>query len=154
VCQKCKFSCKTLYESESGFLKKFLWNNLRVTNMWRLFHAVFHVLRGPRPQDAGTPLLSSVLTSESDLGPGKGLHGQSNLPGSLHRLLTNANLLTHFIILIAVLENVPLDSGLQKRSRHLFHSKRRSGRDRESNPGHLLGRQRCKTLSHPLRLES
>jgi hypothetical protein len=36
--------------------------------------------------------------------------------------------------------------------RHLFHSKRRSVRDRESNPGHLLGQQRRKTLSHPLRL--
>jgi hypothetical protein len=51
-----------------------------VTNLQRLYHAVFHVLRGPRPQDAGTPLLSSVLTSESDSGPGKGLHRQSNLP--------------------------------------------------------------------------
>jgi hypothetical protein len=38
-----------------------------------------------------------------------------------------ANFLTHFIISIAVLENVPL-----------FHTKHRSGRDWESNPGHLL----------------
>jgi hypothetical protein len=46
-----------------------------VTNLRRLYHAVFHdVLRGPRPQD--------VLTSESDQEPGKGLHQQSksNLP--------------------------------------------------------------------------
>jgi hypothetical protein len=47
-----------------------------------------------------------------------------------------ANFLTHFLISIAVLENVPPDAEL------LFHTKHRSGRDRESNPGHLLGRQR------------
>jgi hypothetical protein len=28
------------------------------------------------------------------------------------------------------------------RKEPLFHTKHRSGRDRESNPGHLLGRQR------------
>jgi hypothetical protein len=35
---------------------------------------------------------------------------------------------------------------------HIFHTNRRSGWDQGSNPGHLRGRQRCKTLSHPLRL--
>jgi hypothetical protein len=34
---------------------------------------------------------------------------------------------------------------------HLFYSKRRSGRDQKWNPGHLRGKQRRKTLSHPLR---
>jgi hypothetical protein len=38
------------------------------------------------------------------------------------------------------------------RKEPLFHTKRRSDRDRESNPGHLHGRQCRKTLSHPLRL--
>jgi hypothetical protein len=41
-----------------------LWNNSGGTNLQRLFHAVFQVLRGPKPQDAGAPSLSSVLTSE------------------------------------------------------------------------------------------
>jgi hypothetical protein len=87
-----------------------------VTNLQRLFHAIFHVLRGPKPQDVEAPLLSSVLTSKSDSGPCKGLHRQSNLPRSLHRLLTTAIFLTHFIISIAVLENLPPDAGLQKRA--------------------------------------
>jgi hypothetical protein len=62
-----------------------------------------------------------------------------------------ANFLTHFIISIAVLENVPPDAD-KSHLFHLFHTNRRSSRDRGSNPGHLLGRQRCKTLSRPLRL--
>jgi hypothetical protein len=41
-----------------------------------------------------------------------------------------ANFLIHFLISIAVLENLPPDAGLQKNA--LFHTKRRSGRDRES----------------------
>jgi hypothetical protein len=45
-----------------------------------------------------------------------------------------------YIISFAVLENVPPRQGYRKEP--LFHTKRRSGRDRESNPGHLLGRQR------------
>jgi hypothetical protein len=44
----------------------------------------------------------------------------------------------------------PLTQGYRKEPP--FHSKRRSGWDRESNPGHLRGKQRCKTLCHPLRL--
>jgi hypothetical protein len=47
-----------------------------------------------------------------------------------------ANFLTHFIISIAVLENVPLTQGYRKEP--LFHTKRRYGRDRESNPGPCL----------------
>jgi hypothetical protein len=39
-----------------------------------------------------------------------------------------ANFLTHFIISIAVLENVPPDAGLQKK-KTLFHTKRKSSRD-------------------------
>jgi hypothetical protein len=31
-----------------------LWNNSALTNLRSLLHAEFHVLRGPRPQDAGT----------------------------------------------------------------------------------------------------
>jgi hypothetical protein len=54
--------------------------------------------------------------------------------------------LTYFIISIAVLENVPPGAGLQKKS-HLFHSKRRSGRDRESNPGHLRGKHAAAALT-------
>jgi hypothetical protein len=45
--------------------------------------------------------------------------------------------LTYFIISIAVLETGPLTQGYRKEP--LFHT---TGRDRESNPGHLLGRQR------------
>jgi hypothetical protein len=63
---------------------------------------------------------------------------------------TTAIFLTRFIISIAVLEKVPLTKGYRKEP--LFHTKRRSIPDWESNPGHLLGRQRHYTLSHPLRL--
>jgi hypothetical protein len=45
--------------------------------------------------------------------------------------------LSYFIISIAVLKNVPPDAGLQKRATFPHFS----GRDRESNPGHLLGRR-------------
>jgi hypothetical protein len=38
-----------------------LWNNSELTNLQRLYHAVFHVLRRPRPQDAGTPSLLAVF---------------------------------------------------------------------------------------------
>jgi hypothetical protein len=47
--------------------------------------------------------------------------------------LATATFLTHFIISIAVRENVPLTQGYRKET--LFHTKRRSGWDRESNPG-------------------
>jgi hypothetical protein len=57
--------------------------------------------------------------------------------------------LTHFIISLAVLESVqqswrtcPLMQGYRKETLFHFHTKRRSGRDRESSPGHLVGRQR------------
>jgi hypothetical protein len=36
----------------------FLWNNEAVVHYSDLWHAVFYVLRRPRPQDAGTPLLT------------------------------------------------------------------------------------------------
>jgi hypothetical protein len=64
-----------------------------------------------------------------------------------------ANLLTHFVISIAVLENVPPDAELQKRA-HFSTLNIGLAWDRESNPGHLRGKQRRKTLSHPLRLFS
>jgi hypothetical protein len=81
---------------EMCFYAFILWNNSGVTNLQILYHAVFHILIGPRPQDAGTPLLSSVLTSESDSGPGKGLHRQSNLPRCLHRLFATAKKMNYF----------------------------------------------------------
>jgi hypothetical protein len=88
-------------------------NYSRLTNLRRLSHVVFYVLRGPRLQDAGTPLLSSALTLESDPGPGKGLHDQSNLHWSLHRPWP----LQFFCAIIQCncsACNVPLDLGLQK----------------------------------------
>jgi hypothetical protein len=96
----------------------FLSNNEVVVHLSDLWHAVLHVLRGPRPQE--------IFASAN----------------------ANFNL---FIISIAVLENVPPYAGLQKKIQ-LFHTNRRSGRDRGSNPGHLLGRQRRYPLSNPLRL--
>jgi hypothetical protein len=97
-----------------------------VTNLGRLFHAVFQVQRKPRPQDAGTPSLSSVLTSESDSGPGKGLHRQSNLPRSLHRLQIQ------LYSAIAVVATCPRMRVTEKSQ--LFLTNCRSGWDRESNP--------------------
>jgi hypothetical protein len=78
-----------------------------VTNLQRLYHAVFHALRGPSPQDAGTPLLSSVFTSDSDSGPVKGLHRQSNLPWSLHRLLATAIFLSNYTVQLQCLQCAP-----------------------------------------------
>jgi hypothetical protein len=56
-----------------------------------------------------------------------------------------------YIISIAVLENVPPRRRVSEKS-HLFHTNLRSGWDQGSNPGHLRGRQRRKTLSHPPQL--
>jgi hypothetical protein len=56
---------------------------------------------------------------DSKLGPGPpawgiAMHSQSNLKSP--QTLATATILTHFIISIAVLENVPPDAGLQKRA--------------------------------------
>jgi hypothetical protein len=56
------------------------------------------------------------------------------------------------IISIAVLENVSPTQGYRKG--YLFHTNRRSGWDRESNPVHLRGRQRRKPLSHAPRRQN
>jgi hypothetical protein len=57
--------------------------------------------------------------------------------------------LTHFIISIAVLENVPPDAGLQKGATFFTLN---LGLAQESNLGHLRGKQQHYPLSHPLRL--
>jgi hypothetical protein len=52
----------------SPFVKVFiLWNNLALTNLRSLLHAVFHVLRGPRPLDAETPLLPLLQKMYPDI---------------------------------------------------------------------------------------
>jgi hypothetical protein len=59
--------------------------------------------------------LATVLTLKSDPDrPPIEMHSQSNLKSP--QTLVTANFLTHFIISIAVLENVPPDAGLQKRA--------------------------------------
>jgi hypothetical protein len=64
-----------------------------------------------------------------------------------------ANCLTHFIISIAVLENVPPDAGLQKRATFSTLNVGLAGTGIEPGPGSVVrGRQRRKTLCHPLRL--
>jgi hypothetical protein len=79
-----------------------------VGNLPRLYHAVFHLLRGPRPQDVGTPSpFLSVLTSESASGPGKGLHRQSNLTWSLHRLLATAIFISNYTVQLQCLQRAP-----------------------------------------------
>jgi hypothetical protein len=93
----------------------FFLNNLGLTNLWRLSRALFHVVRRPRPQDAGTPLLLAVFTSELDPRPGEGLHWQINRPQSLHRpwLLQSFNLTVQCNCNAC---NVPPDAGIQKRA--------------------------------------
>jgi hypothetical protein len=58
-----------------------------------------------------------------------------------HLCLGYCKFLTQFIISIAMLENVPPCRRVTEKS-HLFHTKRRSGQDQESNPGQLRGKQR------------
>jgi hypothetical protein len=112
-----------------GFFNAFiLWNNEAVVHLCDLWHAGFHVLRGPRPRDAGH--LCFGYCFDSKVGPYRPLtsyHSQSNLKSQ--QTLATAKILTHFIISIAVLENVPRRRVTEKS--HLFHTKRRSGRDRE-----------------------
>jgi hypothetical protein len=86
-------------------------------------------------------------------GPGKGLHRQSNLPQSLHRLLATVKNLTHYIISIAVLENVPPDTGLQNRDIFSTLNIGLAGTGNWTLASHQRGKQRRKTLSHPLRLK-
>jgi hypothetical protein len=79
----------------------------------------FHVLRGPRPQDAGH--LRFGYCFDSKVGPVAPLSpctsvrvpdSQSNLKSP--QTLATAKILTHFIISIAVLENVPLSRVTEK----------------------------------------
>jgi hypothetical protein len=86
-----------------------------VTNLQRRFHALLYTLRGPRPQDAGSPWLLSVLTSESDSRPGKCLHQQSNLPLCLNRPWLLQFFLSNYIVKLQCLQRAP-DAGLQKRA--------------------------------------
>jgi hypothetical protein len=112
-----------------------LWNNSVVTNLRRLFYVVFHVLRGLRPQDAGTPSFWSVLTSESDSGPAPTVQPP---PKSL-QTTRYCNFFNPFYNLnCTAWERAPWRRVTEKS--HLIHSKRRSGRDRESNPVHLRGK--------------
>jgi hypothetical protein len=90
----------------------FLWNNSGLTNL-RLSHAVFHVLYGPRPQDAGTPMLLAVLTSKSD--PARVSAPTVQPPPKSHRpwLLQS---LYPTIQCNYIACNVPPDAGLQKKT--------------------------------------
>jgi hypothetical protein len=136
---RCKYNTPSNSGNVYFFSLAFIfWNNSGLTNLQRLSHALFHVLRGPRPQDGGAPLPSAVLTSEFDQGPGKGLHmhRQSNLPPSLHRPW----MLQSLYPTIQCLQRAPGRSVTEKSQ--LFHTYRRSSRDRGSNPGHRRGGQR------------
>jgi hypothetical protein len=66
-----------------------------------------------------------------------GLHRQSNLKSP--QTTCYCNFFIHLYSAIAVLAPCPRTQGYRKEP--LFHTKRRSGRDRESNPGHLLARR-------------
>jgi hypothetical protein len=92
------------------------WNNSGCDKLTKTFnfHAVSHVLRRPRPQDAGTPSFLAVFTSESDSGPGKGLHRQSDLPQSLHRLFATAIFFIQLYSAIAMLARCPRTQGYRK----------------------------------------
>jgi hypothetical protein len=63
-----------------------------------------------------------------------------------------ANFFTHFIISIAVPENVLHDAGLQKRA--TFSTLKVGLAGAGNRACHLRGKQRRKTLSHPLRLHN
>jgi hypothetical protein len=104
------------------FKRLYLSNTDPLTSLSCPLNAVFRILRGPVPQDAGTPLLL---------------------------LLHFFNLST---ISIAVLENVSLRRGYRKETPFLFYTNGRSVWDRELNLGHLWGSQRRKPLTHRLRL--
>jgi hypothetical protein len=82
-----------------------------------LRNTVFHVLRGPRTQDAGTPFLSAACTSMLDPGPG-GKPGSAETvqaPQSLHRpwLLQSFYPTLQFNCGAC---DVPPDAGLHKKS--------------------------------------
>jgi hypothetical protein len=57
----CKERTLQHQQSVTFFMVFILWNKSGVTNLQIIFHALFHVLRGPWSQDTGTPLLASVL---------------------------------------------------------------------------------------------
>jgi hypothetical protein len=60
-------------------------------------------------------------------------------PQSLNRLRGTAHFLANYTVQLQCLQTCPRTQGYRKEP--LFHTKRRSGRDRESNPGHLLARR-------------
>jgi hypothetical protein len=90
------------------FIAFILRNNSRLTNLRRFSQAEFHVLRGPRPQDAGTPSLLVVLTSEFNPGPVKGLHQQSNLCQTKSpQTLSAAKFLSNYTVQLQCLQRAP-----------------------------------------------
>jgi hypothetical protein len=75
---------------------------------------------------------------DSKVGPGappllKAPHSQSNLKSP--QTLATAKNLTHLSSQLQCLRTCPLTQGYRKKP--LFHTKRESGRDRDSNPGFL-----------------
>jgi hypothetical protein len=97
----------------------------------------------PRPQDVGH-LLCNCFDFKVRLGtPGLtnnlGLHRQSSLKSP--QTTCYCNFFIQLYSAIAVLATCPWTQGCRKEP--LFHTRHRSVRDRESNPGQLLGRQHC-----------
>jgi hypothetical protein len=115
-----------------------LWNNEAVVHYtWPLTCGI------PRPtrtqaSRCGTPsLLATVLTLKSD--PERPLF--KGAAQSVSTDLGYCNLFNPFYNFnCSAWERAPWRRVTEKS--HFFHTKRRSDRDRESNPGHLWGRQR------------
>jgi hypothetical protein len=97
-------------------------------------------MRYSQASRCGTPLLSTVF--DFKVRPGTGVQ-----PQSLIRILASAIFFIQLYSAIAVLATCPRTQGYRKET--LFHTKRRSGRDRESNPGHLLGRHAASLDAEP-----
>jgi hypothetical protein len=78
-----------------------------VTNLRRLYHEVFHVLRGPRPQDAGKPSLSSVFYFRVRLGTWQGSAPTVQPPLKYPTLLATAIFLSSYTVQLQCLQRAP-----------------------------------------------
>jgi hypothetical protein len=87
-----------------------------VINLRRLYHAVFHVLRGPRPQDAGTLLLLSVFYFRVIHGTWPGSAPTVQPPLKSPQTTCYCNFFYPTIQCNCSAYNVPPDAGLQKRA--------------------------------------
>jgi hypothetical protein len=125
--------CMSVYPTSMGFLGFFQRMYLSILSFKTINKLKLSFECGiPRPQDVGHLCFGLFLTFLSQTRD-RGRTSKSQ------QTTCYCNFFIQLYSAIAVLATCPRMQGYRKET--LFHTKHRSGGDRESNPGHLLGRQ-------------